>query len=785
MAGPRLHLEFSALRQFSFSLLLSLASFAVHVAAAPSFAGPDVRDVVEFTKIVQPFNQNDDALHEQVSPDGTRAFIVTRKADVASDTNRYDIQLLDLRSDRLAAQTVPSPVAVFSANVEKDFSSTDPGLKQVRWHDDRTLVFLARLGASPFQVYSLDIPTRKLTRLTSETNLIVSYAVSQDLRRIVYAANVQNPPQRAGTHDVVVGNQSFWSVKFGQGDLNAQQRKYQYFVTDPAGARYPRPLGAPFEESNGAYPTVSMSPDGRWAVLPRYEPGRLEAWEQQYALVAETASTFALARKIDPLGYFMKTSNYVPRRMTAWDLNEGKEQVVVDAPDDALPGWTQYPETRLWQGTGASVVLAGTLLPTGADGKTSQASHVVEYWPQRGQWTDIAALEGHADGVQATRDGFFVIDGEKRRAFQRLPSGGWRESTGDTAPTGPRHSTWTLRTIQDPNRPADVYAVGPAGETRQLTRLNPQFDPGTWGTMKPFSWRDAQGQQWDGGLMYGAGMDANARYPLLIQTYGFSPERFYLDGTNMSDGASSGFAGRAFLRHGILVLAMPFRATNDPSQDQSRQTFNDFDAGVRGAIEALVKEGRVDPSKVGIIGWSATGERVLNLLTFGDVPLRAATMVDADANTLFSYTITYGRLDTTWARKEKSNEGVPFGDQLASWVREDPSLHTDCIRAPLRIETYGRNVGNNWDLQALLRRQYKPVEMIVIPTGAHSLGGPGDRMTSLQGNVDWFSFWLTGQTRLEPLATWETHESLAEQYARWRQMETLKVADDARPHCAR
>ena len=784
-AGPHLYLEFSALRLFSFSLLLSLASFVVRVAAEPSFAGPEVRDIVEFTKIVQPVNQSDDALHEQVSPDGTRAFIVTRKADVASDTNRYEIQLLDLRPDRLAAQTAPSPVKVFSASVEKDFTSTDAGVKQVRWHDDRTLVFLARLGASPFQIYSLDISTRKLIRLTAETNLIVSYAVSQDLRRVVYAANVQNPPQRAGAHDVVVGNQSFWSVKFGQGDLNAQQRKFQYFVADRAGARNPRPLGAPFEESNAAYPTMSTSPDGRWAVLPRYEPERLEAWEHEYALVAETASEYSLARKIDPLSYFLKASNYVPRRMMAWDLNEGKEQVIVDAPDDALPGWPQFANTRLWQGKGDSVVLAGTLLPTASDGKTSQASHVVEYWPQRRQWAEIATLEGRTGGAHATRDGFFVIDGEKRRSFQSLPSGGWRESTADTATNARVDSAWNLRTIQDPNRPADIYADGPTGETRRLTHLNPQFDPDTWGTMNPFSWRDAQGQQWEGGLMYGAGMDKHARYPLLIQTYGFSPQRFYLDGTNTADGATSGFAGRAFLKHGILVLAMPLSATNDTSQHQTRQTFNDFNAGVRGAIEALVQEGRVDPSKIGIIGWSTTGERVLNLLTFGDVPLRAATMVDSDSNTLFSYTITYGRMDTTWVHKERANEGVPFGDQLASWVREDPSLHTDCIRAPLRIETYGRNVGNNWDLQALLRRQYKPVEMIVIPTGAHSLGGPGDRMTSLQGNVDWFSFWLTDQTRLEPLATWETHESLAEQYARWRQMETLKVVDDARPHCAR
>ena len=46
--------------------------------------------------------------------------------------------------------------------------------------------------------------------------------------------------------------------------------------------------------------------------------------------------------------------------------------------------------------------------------------------------------------------------------------------------------------------------------------------------------------------------------PLVIQTYGFDPHRFYLDGANGSDGATSGYAGRAFLRHGVLVLAFPY-----------------------------------------------------------------------------------------------------------------------------------------------------------------------------------------------------------------------------------
>jgi len=285
-------------------------------------------------------------------------------------------------------------------------------------------------------------------------------------------------------------------------------------------------------------------------------------------------------------------------------------------------------------------------------------------------------------------------------------------------------------------------------------------------------------------LMAANDLDAHTPQPLLIQTYGFAPDRFYLDGPNVNEGFSSGFAGRAFLREGLLVLAMPWAPKGGfpPQEHQALQIFN---AGVRGAIDALVKAGRVDPSKVGIMGWSATGERVLDLVTFDDLPIRAATTADGDANTLLEYTVTYGSMDLMWVQQEKLNEALPFGDSLATWIRNDPAMHTDCVRTALRIESYGPMVLPGWDIYALLRRQLKPVEMVVLPGGLHSLLTPGDRMVSLQGNVDWYAFWLQGRTRTVPVTASETTESLAAQFARWREMETLKTVDDARPRCVR
>ena len=138
------------------------------------------------------------------------------------------------------------------------------------------------------------------------------------------------------------------------------------------------------------------------------------------------------------------------------------------------------------------------------------------------------------------------------------------------------------------------------------------------------------------------------------------------------------------------------------------------------------------------------------LITFTDAPMRAATVLDGDANTLYSLTIAYAFTDSTQNMNKEANQGGPFGDSRERWIRNDPSLHTDCIRAALRIESYGAYAKNNSDIYALLRRQYRPVEMLKFPEDAHPLSRSSGRMISLQVNVDWYRFWLKGECRQVP-----------------------------------
>lgn len=744
-------------------------------------AGPSVRDVVEFTRIVQPMGNDPEELRRQVSPDGTRAFIVVRRADVARDRNHYEIQLLSLRAEQLGSGHPPAPETVFSFDSDQDPYNGDLAVQQVRWLDDRSLVFTGRIETAFNQAYRLDLTTQAVTRLTYETTPVVSFDISRDGRRIVYAVQVPNPPMKDGARSIVIGTQSFWSVKWGQQRLQSQVRKYRFYVSDIGASARPRPLGEPFFEANVAKPVVSIAPDGRWALLPRYEPERTLGWSRDYPLLGEVMARWAPALQADPLRYYTGTLLKTARRMTAWRLADGQEQVVVDAPDDAMVGSPQYRSDRLWQGNGTSVVLAGTHLPRPTNGRLSRASHVIEYWPDSGKWKVIAAMAGRVANAHATPDGFVVIDGDKPRRFKRAGAAGWHE-VQDAVRQAPG-PTWSLRIQQSLNEPPDVVADGPSGATVRLTRLNPQFNVAAWGAMKPYAWRDTKGGEWTGGLMGPQDMDRRGPLPLVIQTYNIDLDAFYLDGPNFGIGFSSAYPGRAFVREGVLVLAMGFWPQNGARGIDGYSKLTQFYGGVRAAVDALVKDRLVDPARVGIIGFSTTGEITLNLVTFSDLPIRAATLADGDTNTLFNYTVAYGV--EGWQQMEEMNRGLPYGPARDQWVRNDPALNTDCVRAALRIESYGAPVYGNYDIYSLLRRQYKPVEMVLIPGGAHSLSTPSERMISLQGNVDWYRFWLKGEQRAEVVLPGESAASLKAQYDLWRQMEQMKATHDAEPRCPR
>ena len=71
----------------------------------------------------------------------------------------------------------------------------------------------------------------------------------------------------------------------------------------------------------------------------------------------------------------------------------------------------------------------------------------------------------------------------------------------------------------------------------------------------------------------------------------------------------------------------------------------------------------------------------------------------------------------------------------------------------------------------MLTHMGRPVELIYLPDAVHILVKPWERLTSQQGDVDWFCFWLKGEKDEDP--------EKREEYERWLEMRERQFRDNA------
>lgn len=175
-----------------------------------------------------------------------------------------------------------------------------------------------------------------------------------------------------------------------------------------------------------------------------------------------------------------------------------------------------------------------------------------------------------------------------------------------------------------------------------------------------------------------------------------------------------------------------------------------------GAIDALDRAGLIDRSKVGLQGFSRTCFYTLYFLTHSSYPIAAADITDG-------VDYSYFQSLAFMMKADKINGGLPWGSSQAAWLERASGFRLDRVTAPLRVTALGRvSLLSEWEPYAGLLLQGKPAELVYIPDGAHVLIKPWERLTSQQGVVDWWRFWLQGYEDPDP--------AKAEQYQRWHKL---------------
>jgi len=466
------------------------------------------------------------------------------------------------------------------------------------------------------------------------------------------------------------------------------------------------------------------------------------------------------------------------RQYVRIDLQTGSVQALTDTPIGSSAGWEAYGDAS-WSSDGKEILLPNTFIKS-TNSVTSRpclavldlSSNIpacVQAINRRGE-TGFRLITGaeFAGGDKQRIRVIFVNRDESYEAteYQRVANGTWQVARQIKGGGKAEHNGVEITVKEGVNDPPLLVAVDKQ-TSRVLWDPNPQlknFDLGeaavyTW----KWSWKDKEGQEGRGGLYKPVNYKPGQRYPLVIQTHGFSETRFIPSGV-----FPSAFAARALAAEGIAVLQVGVGGCPGVTPDEGPCAVSYYES----AVKQLISDGLVDPDKIGIIGFSRTCFTVMETLTMGSLHLKAASITDGVMADYVQYILAS---DKGLSQEYDSMIGAPaFGEGLQQWLKRSPGFNLDKINAPLLV------VGSEgpwsllfmWQPYAGLHYLKKPVELMMLHTHEHVLTNPAARMASQGGSVDWFRFWLQGYE--------DPDLAKKEQYERWRGLRKMQEENDAK-----
>jgi dipeptidyl aminopeptidase/acylaminoacyl peptidase len=719
-----------------------------------------VMDAIEMTKLFgnPAYDSGTSTEHNPAlfSPDGTRFVIVTRKGNIEKNTNDYSLLLF--HTDGALRSPTPEMLVSLSS------SSNRPGIHEVNWRDDRTIAFLGENADEVQQIYEVDCETKRLTKLTSHSTSVIAYALVPNEDRFFFQAYRASEPlfdEKTGRDSVIVSRQRLSDLLAGESrwgaenhsDLFSKMRKgEEETLVRTQGDLVPAHLW--------------LSPNGRYligATLVAHIPDIWRDYKDRW--VQERVRSSPLHGDLPVLYQY-----------SLIDTQSGQTEALLDAPlGDDIP-------KVLWSQDSNSVVVSGVYLPLNvantAERKLRQSKKMIaeikipslEIVPISSR--ELCSLQcslrwdprsGKLVVESTIYSGSSVPDGALL-AFQKAGAG-WTEVGLPNVGQG-RSSQIVVTLEEDMNTPPRLFAKDfQTGQESLLLDFNPQFKDLRFGRVQDVTFKAADGHKVSAGLYLPPDYVKGTKYPLVIQTHAWNPERFWIDGPWPSAFAAQPLAGKGFV---VLQLSEDLSVTSTP-EEAPREA-----SAYEGSVAFLDNLGVIDRNRVGVIGFSRTGLGVEYALTHSTYRFAAAIIADGSDDGYFSYLSIIPSLPWRWPDFEGLNGGLPFGGGLPAWLKSSSGFNLARVTAPVREEAYHpSSLLYAWEWFAGLSRLDKPVELIYMPNATHVLIRPRDRLTSQQGSVDWFCFWLRDEE--------DPDSAKAEQYARWRKLRNIQSESRTKP----
>jgi dipeptidyl aminopeptidase/acylaminoacyl peptidase len=631
------------------------------------------------------------------SPDGNYFVVETERGrpdlNGPEDSLRFyrcqDVEDFLKRSDRSQA---PSPVWVVNRSTDKE----GPIIKEWRWlADSRGMAFLERTHGENYRLVLADLMKKTIEPLTPGDESVSDFDV-RDRQHYVYEIvdyEVVDPKRRAERQAAAtVGtDRNLVELLFPDDPITlATSWPPSYLWAVVGDKRFKvKPGGTPLIRGDIPGNSIAMSPDGGSVIAALPVPDVPPSWETLYP------PPFASA------AYRIRAGHNSANQWVRIDLHTGSIQSLTDAPISNLTEWAWVDSSPRWSSDGQAVLLPGTYLKSKEKEPSRPCIAVVDLDSKAG--TCVEMLKGNTEtgteaGFHEVQEASFV-NGDKHHvlvrfhhhedffslgtnAYRRTADGAWRAvGSSSKAVSHVEHDGLKVTVEQGLNEPPVVVVV--YGQTSHVIwDPNPQLKNIELGQASVYSWKDKEGRDWRGGLYKPSNYMLGKRYPLVIQTHGFTESKFIPSGVY-----PTAFAARELAAVGIVVLQVG-EALICPQLTPTEAAC--AVSGYEGAANQLVSEGLADPDRIGIIGFSRSCWYVMEMLTRSSLHVRAASVTDGMMGNYFQYLMWEKRKDDqeteSWDNEFNAMIGSePFGDGLQRWLKRSPGFNLDKVTTPLLV----------------------------------------------------------------------------------------------------
>jgi dipeptidyl aminopeptidase/acylaminoacyl peptidase len=705
----------------------------------------------------------------KLSPDGTRVAYVLQVPDIETNDNEETLYV-----SAVNGSSSSSPVSVL----------TDHVVTGIQWFpDNKSLaVLIHRDGKSVLE--RIDSETKKEELIWQSDNDITDS--SMDAGGEVIAVAVSARSQTPGTSGIQRDESKGYRIDSESADLSNSPRRNVYILrmgddhlwavaqhvefTSPLSGRTITDV----EDNHSLH--ISLSPNGRYLLIDN-----LETWSAIPARAAWERSRLVQAMKTRGLGG--------PVISYLYDIQKGTATMPLDSP---------YVLDGMWAPDSKSYIKIAAA-PAGSKWEASDfaseppSNHVTHMFAvdvatgevsevlRRSETTPLVWTKNGDLLVRTSSDGFVTLKEEvgywKQLATQRIPF-------PDAAPYSAISSDGERVVMEYENVRTAPKLVGfdlQSSHTWNVAGLDPQANDLILPQTETVSWTTPSGFTAKGMLLLPPNYDPRHRYPLVIEDGSF----LYFGEFACDSGPEhvSSFA-RGILADAGIVYLMRFWPGNDtwentyysktyPGQLAEAAFKQEL---VDSAVTMLTKRQIIDPTRVGLIGFSRGGWYVEYALTHSRILIRAASATDGSQYSIGEYYLWHDK--PVSATLKTMYGGPPYGSSLNNWLKYSISFNMDKVHTPLLIEVMGRgkkaensdNLDTKKEVFDGLSDLKKPVELYYYPDEQHQADHPKARIASLQRNVDWFRFWLQGYERPNP--------EDPDQYKRWEHQRELQDAQD-------